>query len=565
MFRSTTAFKGCATVAVTLIMTAPAWGQFEECPNPKGGDCFEATAGIGGCTDEECCNLVCDADPACCILEWDAICVQLAIGLCSGGGCEDCGGLGCSDCFVGGGAFCNDQCDGEPCVGCCATVCAIDPYCCDVDWDGFCVDEAGDFCTCEEDQVPDNNDCKTAPTVDIGLTAMSNDCATSDGPSHAGNCDDAFGGFGADIWFIYSAGFSGGLTVNPLADDPGSWITQLAIYEGTDCENLPDPPFACADLGGGVTIAVSAGTDYLIRVGGAYNGPVGAGNLEIISADIPDACVDGVGNCIDGHGGLGCEVPGCCIEICEADPTCCEVEWDETCAALAAEMCDALPCDLDVSPATYNEVEQCGEDTNGGCNSDPAVFEDIGTGGIIAGTVWADGGTRDTDWYTLTLDPAADVDGDGLVDVHSSILGELQANTFIILDPNGDCSDTPVVATGAAQSCIGLSSAVFSVSLDDIVYIWVGTADENGGTIFDGYPCKGDDFGNKYLVCVEVTDDGVAATEDCPPKGGGDCPWDLDGSGDTGTNDLILLLGSWGDPYDTADLIELLGAWGPCP
>ncbi len=42
------------------------------------------------------------------------------------------------------------------------------------------------------------------------------------------------------------------------------------------------------------------------------------------------------------------------------------------------------------------------------------------------------------------------------------------------------------------------------------------------------------------------------------------CPWDLDGDNSVGTGDLILLLGSWGDPYGTADLIELLGNWGPC-
>ncbi len=42
------------------------------------------------------------------------------------------------------------------------------------------------------------------------------------------------------------------------------------------------------------------------------------------------------------------------------------------------------------------------------------------------------------------------------------------------------------------------------------------------------------------------------------------CPWDLDGDDNVGTGDLILLLGSWGDPYGTADLIELLGNWGPC-
>ena len=35
------------------------------------------------------------------------------------------------------------------------------------------------------------------------------------------------------------------------------------------------------------------------------------------------------------------------------------------------------------------------------------------------------------------------------------------------------------------------------------------------------------------------------------------CPWDLDGDDLVGTGDLILLLGSWGDPYGTTDLIEL--------
>ena len=43
------------------------------------------------------------------------------------------------------------------------------------------------------------------------------------------------------------------------------------------------------------------------------------------------------------------------------------------------------------------------------------------------------------------------------------------------------------------------------------------------------------------------------------------CTWDLNDDDAVGTGDLILLLGSWGDPYGTADLIELLGNWGPCP
>ena len=45
---------------------------------------------------------------------------------------------------------------------------------------------------------------------------------------------------------------------------------------------------------------------------------------------------------------------------------------------------------------------------------------------------------------------------------------------------------------------------------------------------------------------------------------GDECTWDLDGDTSVGAADLILLLGSWGDPYGTADLIEMLGNWGPC-
>ena len=57
------------------------------------------------------------------------------------------------------------------------------------------------------------------------------------------------------------------------------------------------------------------------------------------------------------------------------------------------------------------------------------------------------------------------------------------------------------------------------------------------------------------------------------------CPADLDGSGDIGVKDLLVLLGAWGTcppkgdcPADfddsgdvgVKDLLILLGAWGPC-
>ena len=54
------------------------------------------------------------------------------------------------------------------------------------------------------------------------------------------------------------------------------------------------------------------------------------------------------------------------------------------------------------------------------------------------------------------------------------------------------------------------------------------------------------------------------------------CPADVDGSGAVGFDDLLTVLGAFGDAggpadvddsglVDFDDLLTLLGAWGPCP
>jgi hypothetical protein len=48
---------------------------------------------------------------------------------------------------------------------------------------------------------------------------------------------------------------------------------------------------------------------------------------------------------------------------------------------------------------------------------------------------------------------------------------------------------------------------------------------------------------------------------DCGPP----CEWDLDGDGDVGTTDLVLIIVAWNQPFDVTDLIELIVNWGPCP
>ncbi len=62
------------------------------------------------------------------------------------GGCP-----GEGDCFKANGTpGCNDACGGVPCDGCCETVCAVDPFCCDVLWDQACANQAQDLCAIPE-------------------------------------------------------------------------------------------------------------------------------------------------------------------------------------------------------------------------------------------------------------------------------------------------------------------------------------------------------------------------------------------------------------------------------
>jgi hypothetical protein len=102
----------------------PTVGAVDCCTPSEAPGCHEAGA-------EAC---VCALDPYCCDVAWDDACVEVA----TWSDCaaclvpepprpEDCcrglGGHGCADEYV------------QDCV------CAIDPYCCDVAWDEYCVEQ----------------------------------------------------------------------------------------------------------------------------------------------------------------------------------------------------------------------------------------------------------------------------------------------------------------------------------------------------------------------------------------------------------------------------------------
>jgi hypothetical protein len=565
---------------------------------PGSGDCFSDN-GTPGCEDIECCALVCDAVPLCCINPWNQVCADIAGDVCYIE--PGCGVQTMNDCFEAqpqdpGSPYCSDTCGGEPCAGCCENVCEFDPYCCDTNWDDLCAGEAEAVCGCTPQDVPPNDDCANAIPLTLGTTPVTNLCATAGGPAHGSCNDDGWTvGLGLDVWYTWTSDFDGVITIEPSVPD-GNWETQLAMYEGCDCQALEDPPYACATSPGNDQTAdtatlvapVTNGTCYIIRLGGTIDGSSGEGTLTLSAA--PAVCVDGVGDCNTAHGGLGCADPTCCVQVCTVDPSCCDTAWDAACASLAAQLCPPYECPgIDVSPATLEEPEACGEDLNGGCNTipDPPVFTDVVSGDIVHGTAWADADTRDTDWYRLTVTAQDDVNQNGVVEVHYNLQSELPLISFLIDDQNNppgcvdtdgdgaaDGLDTPGT-TGYGQSCVQVQDGVAGVEAPGEYYVWVGTGDSGGGSIFDGYPCSaGAAFGNDYLLCVNITDDGEPFDPTCPPQA---CPWDCESvpSGDVGVNDFLAMLGQWGSvgtscDFDgggvgVTDFLELLGNWGPCP
>jgi hypothetical protein len=82
-----------------------------------------------------CVATVCNADPYCCNTWWDSICVGEVRSDC-GQRC-DCSG---NNLCMAGNPFNLYAC------ACTSTVCSADPYCCNIQWDSICVGEAHGFC-----------------------------------------------------------------------------------------------------------------------------------------------------------------------------------------------------------------------------------------------------------------------------------------------------------------------------------------------------------------------------------------------------------------------------------
>ncbi len=257
---------------IDLLALLAAWGP---CPGTTPASC--GSAGLGdcylahpspGCSEPACCQSICAADPYCCNVAWDALCAGSADldPACAAGVHPNCGGPRAHSCFETGLQGCDDP-------ACCNDVCDFDPFCCNYGWDGQCVAEALLFCS----KIPEG-------------------C----GHPAAGDCFDAIGK---------------GQNLTPWCDDKLCCNTVCAF-----------DPFCCEVLWDQVCVA------------------------EANASCEGGACGKGAGSCFEIHldGSGGCDDPACCQQVCALVPICCEDfdpgvgdgGWDQFCVQWAQKLCE---------------------------------------------------------------------------------------------------------------------------------------------------------------------------------------------------------------------------------
>ncbi len=390
--------------------------------------------------------------------------------------------------------------DGVVCQAPLGRCCYDDPVQCLVNTASECADLTGlwieglDCNTpCPE---PFAEDCDAATVVGAlpFVVSFNNDSAVADGPE--GMCDKYYpttsGLMQNDAWYVWTAAEDCFAT----ATVSGGYDIILVIRD--NCVDLTE--LYCADAGATgedevLEFAATAGSTYYFQIGdtGSFEG----GGSTLFSL----TCSSGQGAC--------CFYGGDCQVLSGAD-----------CAAAGGDyqgdgtLCDPNPCPLpcvECPPGALDEGEPCGEDTNGGCLSDPnaPIVVSIACGDTVCGTAWAEGGTRDTDWYEIvTTEPAIftmSVEAEFEV-----VFGPLESNN----PGSGDCADltgyvSPYATAAACEEGVSVTSLCLPAGTH---WFFVGP------TVYDGIPCTAGEI--NYVMTI--TCESCEVDPYCPASGGCD-------------------------------------------
>ena len=411
----------------------------------------------GGCEIAACCSAVCAVDPFCCSVQWDSICANEAVSLCNG-----CGSPGSGSCFA---AHPTLGCD----IGsCCTTVCNADSFCCQTEWDSICVDEAIELCP----------------------AACGNPNAGSCFSQHGPGCSDA------------------------------SCCESVCAFDSFCCATQWDS----------------------ICVEEAYATCTACGE-------------ESSGSCYSAHGNPTCNDDACCANVCVADPFCCATQWDSICADEAIEMCPG-----------------CGNPNAGDCFAEHGPFC---ADEACCETVCADDGfCCENEWDSICVDEAFNLCGG---------CGNPASGSCYTSHPNTGCELFDCCVTVCIDDGFCCDVEWDGICADEAIDLCPGCGNPAAGDCGSSHStpfCSDADCCQTVCAtdpfCCDVSWDSICASESSTLCNScGVCDGDLDGNGVVAAPDLATILGAWGSTNACADIDNngivgasdiaiLLGAWGPC-
>ncbi len=339
----------------------------------------------------------------------------------------------------------DDTCDAETGE---VTHTPIDPLTCD---DG--IECTFDFCDSQVGCVnaPDNSVC------DDGEVCTTDICDAELGCVNSSECPtDIDGDFDTDAfdlavllgcWGTVTPGICECLDADNNGDI-GPFDLAVVLGAWGPCENLPG---ACCNADGMGGCQIMTG-DTCVAAGGDFLGP----ETDCERCPHP-ACDAGIGDCCSANGTPGCEDPTCCDAVCQVNPDCCDVEWDNACA----DQAEAL-CILCLPPPPNDDCEDHIPIFNG-----DTPFDTTGAttdGPAHPGDCQFDGQTYRDMWF----DYIATCTGDLTV----STCDQADYDTDLVVYDGCDCDDLELLGCNDdAAGCAGFTSELTVPVVADNCYL----------------------------------------------------------------------------------------------
>ena len=344
-----------------------------ECGDIFSGSCLSPN-GLPGCSDEECCESVCEIDIFCCEVVWDASCVGAARSLDVCKLTVTCGTDIGRNCFVA--SYLPGCTDSNGSGTCCTLICAqYDPFCCEARWDEICAIQAIDYCdpplpggTRDSCNVPHGTPGCNIPECALQVCSFPGyeTCCTNRWDA---SCVEAAEALCVGLYLCPGPGDCKTPHPNPLCDDPTccnvvcnydpsccelEWDSECAVLALQNCTESNDtsdfncpcegscfeardpenPRPGCEDIT--CCIAVCRIDEACCTVDWDANCATLAQNF----CGSPLECGSTVaGSCVETHDTPFCDDPACCASICKIDPFCCSDRWDSFCVVYAVDRC----------------------------------------------------------------------------------------------------------------------------------------------------------------------------------------------------------------------------------